>query len=195
MYGTVCIVSAQSSQKRPYSQTELSGLRLELLDMQNRDQQIRDSVISNMASNKIDSSLIIQMKRIDSVNTLRIKQIIQHYGWPGKSMIGVDGADAVFLIVQHSSDKLFQRNCLPLMEKAYKNGEASGPDLALLTDRVLIYSGKPQLYGSQVRIVNGKIEIDSVLDMVNLDKRRANYGLPPMNEYLKMLKEVYHISD
>ena len=178
-----------------YTQQVNDKLRLELLAMQTRDQQIREKVIELKSSNKIDSTLFAQMNQIDSANTIRMKQIIHDSGWPGKSLVGQDGADAVFLIVQHSSDKLFQRSCLPLMENAFKVGEASGPDLALLTDRVRIYEGKPQLYGSQVRIINGKIEIDSIVDKSNLDKRRALRGLPPMDEYLKMLKQVYHLKD
>ena len=36
-----------------------------------------------------------------------------------------------------------------------------------------------------------KAEEDPVEDEPNLDKRRASVGLPPISEYLKMVREMY----
>ena len=170
-------------------------LRLELLSMKDRDQAIRNDFISKMSTHRTDSVLLAKMIAIDTANTQRIKEIIHQFGWPGRTFVGQDGAQAVFLIVQHSPDTLFQRSCLPLLQNAFKAGEASGQDLALLTDRVLVREGKPQLYGSQARFVNDKLILDPIEDEANVDKRRASLGLPPLSEYLEMLKQVYRVKD
>jgi hypothetical protein len=81
------------------------------------------------------------------------------------------------------------------MQKAFNTGEARGQDLALLTDRVRLYEGKPQLYGTQVKNVNGKFIFAPIEDEPNVDKRRALYGLPPLSEYLETLNEFYRMKN
>ncbi len=35
--------------------------------------------------------------------------------------------------------------------------------------------------------------MSKTVDLKNLAKRRAKIGLPPLDEYIKMLKEMYHL--
>src|SRR5205085_1172028 len=80
-------------------------------------------------------------------------------GWPGKSLVGVDGANAAWLLVQHADQgRAFQKRCLPLLEAAVKKGEATGVQLAYLSDRVRVGAGEKQVYGTQFRTVDGKLE-------------------------------------
>ncbi len=162
-------------------------LRKELVAMSKADQDVRKELTAN-GPNK---ALLARVVEIDSVNTVQIKRIIQEYGWPGKSLVGKDGASAVFLLVQHAEDPIFQKQALPLLRAAYEAGEASGQHLALLTDRVLVSEGKKQLYGTQVGVRNGILTVQPVEDEPNLDKRRKEMGLPSMDKYIKLLKKVY----
>ncbi len=80
-------------------------------------------------------------------------------------------------LVQHADkDGKFQKRCLELMKSAGK-GEVAPVDIAYLTDRVLIAEGKPQRYGTQSVIENGKAMAKNVEDRANLDKRRGSWGL------------------
>ncbi|MEX2117516.1 MAG: DUF6624 domain-containing protein [Bacteroidota bacterium] len=66
------------------------------------------------------------VRDIDQRNTERMKDIIQQAGWPGKSLVGEDGAEVAWLLVQHADhDIQFQKNMLPLIEEAAKKGEAT----------------------------------------------------------------------
>jgi hypothetical protein len=168
-------------------------LRKELLAMEVTDQKVRTDWINAMSSHAMDSTIVMRMDSIDRANTKRVKEIIKEHGWPGMHIVGKDGAEAAFLIVQHSPDTLFQKSCLPLVQEAFKAGEASGNDVALLTDRVYVREGKRQVYGSQAKIIDGKLVIDPIEDEANVDKRRAELGLPPMAEYITMLEEMYHL--
>jgi hypothetical protein len=57
--------------------------------------------------------------------------VIEKHGWPGKSLVGADGAQAAWLLVQHADlDREFQRQCLPLLKEAAEKGEASKQNLA-----------------------------------------------------------------
>ena len=159
--------------------------------MSKSDQDVRQELIAG-GMNRPSEELMARMTRIDSANTARMKEIVRIHGWPGKSLVGEDGETAAFLLVQHADrDPAFQKQALPVLREAYKAGEASGEHLALLTDRVLVSEGKPQLYGSQAEIVDGKIVVNPVEDEANLNKRRAELGLPSMDEYIDLMKKVY----
>lgn len=69
--------------------------------------------------------------------------------------------------------------------------EVAKIDLAYLTDRVRLGDGKPQIYGTQIEIKDGRWQPRDVEDPENLDRRRKEIGLPPIAEYLKSAQELY----
>ena len=122
----------------------------------------------------------------DAINLLKVKAIIDKYGWLGPDEIGYQGNSTLFLVIQHS-DQVTQEKYLPLMREAVKNKKASGADLALLEDRILLDQGKKQIYGSQITKDNrtGKYMLSPIEDEINVNKRRAEVGLEPIEEYVK----------
>jgi len=59
---------------------------------------------------------------------------------------------------------------------------------AMFIDKILILSGKPQIYGTQFKISNDKmVELLPVQDMKDLDKIRQKAGLKQLNEYLNLI--------
>jgi hypothetical protein len=75
---------------------------------------------------------------MDDDNTAWLRTAIDEYGWPGRTLVGAEGAHAAWLIAQHADrSPAFQRRCLKLLENAVAAGEAEAADLAYLTDRVL----------------------------------------------------------
>ena len=66
-------------------------------------------------------------------------------------------------------------------------------DYANFVDRLRLHQGKKQLYGAGFDFKNGKLVMCSTKDPKNLDKRRAKIGLPPLAEYVKVMKEMYHL--
>ncbi|HMK27293.1 MAG TPA: DUF6624 domain-containing protein, partial [Chitinophagaceae bacterium] len=89
------------------------------------------------------------INRKDSINLIKVRNIIDTYGWLGPDELGNNGATTIFLVIQHA-DSLTQVTYLPLMREAVKKGKAMPQNLALLEDRVLMKQGKEQIYGSQV---------------------------------------------
>lgn len=71
----------------------------------------------------------------------------------------------------------------------------SGQSYALLLDRVLVAEGKRQVYGTQAKLKGKEFVPDPIEDEANVDKRRAEVGLPPLSEYLRVLKQVYFPQD
>jgi len=109
-------------------------------------------------------------------------------------MVGPDGADAAFVLVQHAdADTTLQARVLLLLARAYIEGEATGQQQALLTDRVATARGAPQVYGTQVDLVAGRAVLKPILDSSSVDARRAAVGLSPLREYLRLIDSAYTV--
>jgi hypothetical protein len=122
----------------------------------------------------------------DSINLVKVKKIIDTHGWLGPDDVGKQGAQTIFLVIQHA-DSLTQVTYFPIMKEAVKKGKARSQDLALLEDRILTKQGKEQIYGSQLRVNNqtGKWEFYPIKDEVNVNQRRAAVGLDSLEIYAK----------
>ena len=93
-----------------------------------------------------------RVTEVDEANTSWLKDVVAAVGWPGRSLVGDEGAHIAWLLAQHADrDRAFQRRCLKLLQRAVAEGEASPRDLAYLTDLVLLAYGEPQLYGPSSR--------------------------------------------
>jgi len=189
--------SAQHRTHRTHRTNTPSGrmprLRQELLKRVSEDQRIRNEFIKKGIDHP-DQALLAQMNRFDAINTARLKVIIKQHGWPGPKLIGRDGTDAFFLLAQHA-DPAFQKKVLPLVQKAYRGSVLTGQNYALFTDRVLVQSGKPQIYGTAAKPFNqwnGKEPVfEPIENEANVDRRRAEVGLMPLSEYREFLKQLY----
>ena len=169
------------------------ALRQELLKRVEQDQAIRNELIKKGIEHP-DESVLKRMQAIDAANTERMRAIVRQYGWPGPELVGQDGTEAAFLLIQHA-ELAFQKEMLPLVEKVYKSGKLSGQNYALLLDRVLVREDKPQVYGTQAKGVKewkGKEPVlEPIEDEANVDKRRAEVGLFSLSEYRQLLKKMY----
>ncbi len=172
-------------------------VRDELLKLANQDQANRQdfSALMKKVASKTPEGIAAfkAFNTADSAIQSRVKEIIAQIGWPTRSKVGDDGAHAAWLVVQHmpAND---QAAMLPKLLAAVKAGEAQPGDGALLEDRVLVRSGKPQRYGSQLALGpdGGDPKLDPIEDEPCVDARRKRVGLEPLAEYLKRYGIVYH---
>jgi hypothetical protein len=161
------------------------ALRDELLARMERHQSAFGKLGGPEAS---EQALVAEVARIDADNTAWMKQVIATHGWPGRSMVSKDGAKAAALLAQNADqDRDFQKQALLLLETAVASGEAEAADLAHLIDRVLVAQGKPQRYGTQFHVVDGKLLPHPIEDEASVDLLRALAGLPSLAEYKKAM--------
>jgi hypothetical protein len=170
-----------------------TALSRELLERVRVDQAIRDTLVLRLqAGQPVDSSLSARLGAIDSANTTWLKAVVARRGWPGRSAVGPEASDAAFLIVQHAvQDSAFQAQALSLMERGVAKGEVRGADVAMLADRVAVHRGQPQRYGTQAKLLEGRLVLDPIADSAHVDERRAALGMPPLREYVRLLDSMY----
>jgi hypothetical protein len=130
-----------------------------------------------------------QAKLIETEGTALAKEIVEHCnGWPPISQVGEAFSDRLWLLVQHaSSAPEFQEACLTMIE-ALLPGEVKPSHYALLKDQVLLHQNRSQIYGSQVYEIDhdsGTVYFAPIEDAQQVDERRAEMQLQPMNEYAK----------
>lgn len=161
------------------------NLREELLAMRDVDQDAR----KGFTAGEYDLQKVVGLHLTDARNTSCMKKIVAEFGWPTKSLVGADGAQAAWLLVQHADrDPAFQRACLELM-RLFGADEVSLGDVAYLTDRVLVNEGKLQIYGTQFHEVDGHLEPRPIEDPDSVDARRASVGLGTLAEYRELMGE------
>src|SRR5262249_41705406 len=147
-------------------------LRGELLRRRDIDLEAR------AAFRNAESDALARVMRIDDENAAWLRSMVSIWHWPGRSVVGDEGAHAAWLLAQHADrDPGLQRHCLKLLEEAVRAGEASASDLAFLTDRVLLASGETQIYGTQMTALNGQFTPCRLRDPETVNDRRGSVGL------------------
>ena len=170
-----------------------SALARALVEHGRVDQAIRDTMVRKLqAGEQLDSAFGMRMMAIDSANTTWLKGVVAREGWPGRSAVGPEGAQAAFLIVQHAThDTAFQASALALMRQGVTSGEVPGQAVAMLADRIAVQRGQRQQYGTQAKLTDGRVVLDPIEDSAHVDERRAALGMPPLGVYVRMLDSMY----
>ncbi|WP_257657860.1 DUF6624 domain-containing protein [Parapedobacter lycopersici] len=122
------------------------SLRLVLEAVYDADQAIRQELIASWGGDV--GKLFSGMAQIDSVNQMKVKTILSAYGWLPQTKVGEKASDAIFLVVQHGGEELIREH-LPHLKKQVKQNEAKATHAAMMEDRLLMYEGKKQIYGTQ----------------------------------------------
>jgi hypothetical protein len=186
---------------------EQPELRRELLSREKEDQDARNVWVAWLKKSGVTGVIITDklspeqraeydkveagVKQTDQANTAWLKAIVAKQGWPTIGLVGGDGANAAWLLVQHAdADPKVQRECLDLMAQLPR-AQVSQSKIAYLTDRVLLAEGKKQVYATQFTLADGKWIPSPLEDAENVDQRRAAAGLSPLADYIRQLEAVY----
>lgn len=120
------------------------------------------------------------MAEVHNRNARALEAIITEHGWPGRALVGEDGSEAAWRIVQHAGLPEFQRRCLPLLSDAAASGDI---DPAFLEDRICALEGRPQRYGTQFGWdEHGQMSPWTLADPEHVDELRRSVGLGPLAE-------------
>ena len=155
-------------------------LRAELMQMDDYDQAVRAELA---ADGSLFEGYHPRMAAVHDVNAARLRTIIATHGWPTERLVGVDAAMAAHRIAQHSiNHPEFMRECRRLLDEASLKGEVPRWQFAYIDDRIRVFEGLPQRYGTQWRGGPNGLEPYPIKDADHVDERRAALGLPSLAE-------------
>ena len=102
------------------------------------------------------------------------------HGWPDEAIAGKDGAEAAWLIVQHAiGEPEFQREMLRLLRASGTAKRVPLWQAAYLEDRIAMYEGRPQRFGTQWidDPIDGRIRPWSLAEPDRVNELRTAMGL------------------
>ena len=113
-----------------------------------------------------------------------IQGILQQFGLPTYSSVGVRATEEFFGLLQHQSNRMLGM-ILPNLQQVLNNGDGDPQIFATLFDRMQENDGDAQTYGTQL-ICNkrGQLVPWKITGAKHLDHRRAQLGLEPERCYL-----------
>ena len=117
-------------------------------------------------------------------NEKRLLELLDIYGWPSSSEVTEFAAAGAALIINHTTYEL-RSKYFPMLEDAFKRGEAQPLRYAKMKDRLLVEEGKEQLYGTQIEFKELTKKPFPIQNPEYVDQRRAEIGLGPLKPYLK----------
>lgn len=155
--------------------------------MAERDRQVRTALL---CSGELFGGYNERMAAVHGQNAGKLAQIIEKNGWPGIPLVGEDGAEAAWLVLQHAiSNPGLQRRCLLLLEAAAERGEVPAWQVACLEDRICVFEGRPQRYGTQFDWdEDGRLSPHPLQEPDRVDTLRASVGLGPLSEKTKEMR-------
>lgn len=130
---------------------------------------------------------IAKMKEeIGGGNFSKMEQLIAKNGWPTYATVGKLAADGPLLVINHHPKEEIRIKYLSKIREACLQQQGSCMEYAKIQDRILVNTGKPQLYGMQFRYNESRTLIPfPVKDPEYVDQRRKAIGLVPLKQYLK----------
>ena len=173
---------------QPRNKAEVEMFGEELIEMAAEDQRVRMKLANDES---LHDGYHPRMREIHAVHAKRLSEIIDTIGWPRRSFVGEEAAEAAWLILQHAIDNPeLQRRGLTLMKEAVAINEASAVHAAMLHDRICVHEGLPQRYGTQFDWdEEGKLSPYTIDDPDDVDQRRSEVGLPPLSQQIARLRE------
>jgi hypothetical protein len=189
----------QSRMQRPHvpNHASRSALREDLLLMARQDQEARAFLLTGSAwPVDPEDPRVRWMNHVDSWNLKRLRHIVNQEGFPTAEMVGLDGVEAAWLMTIHAGrDPDFQQRVLTLTRGHVQRGEVPSDQVAMLTDDVLAGRGKPQRYGTNFEMRDGRLMPTHMEDETNIDAIRKSVGLGSLKNYACLMRAMYESPD
>ncbi len=184
------LATACSSKKVAIPDLERDALKKELQEIKESDQQCRRAAAELRRKNNglrtpEEDALWSEQVMLDSLNMVRVEQIMAKYGYPGRSLAGEDLKSVCAFVIIHNPES--QEKYLDVLWTEAKKGNIDKREIAVLEDRINMLKGKKQQYGTAMKSdtvsvntadgqVATRLRIWDIADFKNLDKKREKVG-------------------
>lgn len=184
--------------------TRDAEIRAELEAMRAADQAVRQLFLG-----KVEDAVARTRQRVLEIDQERTRLDVEHVAalsaildelgeWPGPPRFDARDAQSACVIAVHAThDRDFMRRARDLMGAKVEGRRTDLECWAQVTDRVLIQTGRPQRFGTQLRgeVLGGVFHwgVAPVDAPEELLARRAEVGLGDYREYLERQRADYRI--
>jgi len=167
---------------------KLQEISEKIIALQEADFKLRDSLIK---TNQLGDGYNPEMEKVHNRNAELLDEIMDEIGYPSKDKVGEEACSAAWLIIQHAIGKpAFMNRCKSLLQIAIDEKNADPVHLAYLTDRIAVFEGKLQSYGTQFDWdENGELSPNAHGDLDEVNKRRKSVGLNTLEEQTILIRE------
>ena len=162
---------------------DAAELRRALLALAAEDRRVRAELL---AEGTLFEGYHPRMEAVHRRNAAYLAAALDRHGWPSAALVGPDGANAAWLVAQHAiGEPVFQRRCLAALEAAAERGDVPLWQPAMLDDRIRVFEGRRQRYGTQLDVAaDGALHPHPIDDPDGVKSRRRAVGLEPLAAYL-----------
>lgn len=158
-----------------------------IIELKNADLALRDELIQ---CGRLSEGYDEEMKALHNRNAIALNAIINYIGYPTITKVGKEASEAAWLVIQHAiKQPQFMKRCVQLLQTAVHENEADPKSLAYLTDRIAVFEGKPQSYGTQFDWdENGDLSPNAFDNLLEVNKRRKMLGLNTLEEQTELIR-------
>ena len=163
-------------------------LKEELLKIATKQRELLLEVVDKDKPKESDRK---KLHKLYEDHSNRLCQILKTNGWPTNATVDRDGVFAAFYILRNAGSFELQRDLLPVIVAVIKKDPSQKPEFAALFDRLRVTAGMKQLFGTQAVTSAGFMVLYPIEDEAKVNARRAEFGLPDINSYIRNLELTY----
>ncbi len=134
-----------------------------------------------------DSASFLDAKTQDANGSEWVRKFLREQSYRNGAGLGRRDLHDIFLLVQHSGDLQLMIEALPWVANWMIEGKMSGSNYALMVDRIAIFKGMEQVYGTQGRGNDGRVTPEKMRDPAKVDVRRSLMRMRSLKEYYRAL--------
>ena len=159
-----------------------------IIHMKKRDLKLRKRLLE---SGKLTDGYSHLMEKSHMDNAKFLERIISIIGYPTIQKVGEKANEAAWLVIQHAiSRPEFMKKCARLLEKEASENIKYKVQLAYLTDRINMYEGTFQRYGTIFDWdENGIMNPIPYDDIQKVNERRGLLGLNTLEEQTEIMRK------
>ena len=164
-----------------------TNIAQKIIDLKNADLALRDKLLK---SGQLNDGYNEDMRKLHNSNTKTLNSIIDNIGYPTIDKVGKEANEAAWLVIQHAIENPpFMMKCAQLLAVAVSENKADPRHLAYLADRIAVFKGEPQLYGTQFDWdENGNLAPNLFDNLTEVNKRRRLIGLHSLEEQINIMQ-------
>lgn len=141
-------------------------------------EMIDSMIVDDQASRSGEGSSAQLVQNTDSINMIKILNLIENYGFPSDRLIGHNSAMQAFIIILHMDRDTGNIIFKPILDKALQEGKIDPSQYAWIVDRRRYWSER-NLEPYYYHIYTETFDQLSIAEVEEINRRRLNIGLGP----------------